>query len=135
MIEGRPASIHENSVHTIRTLFTALFLCLPLPVWAETYLLMAEEEGCLWCQKWHQEIAHIYPKTAEGRTAPLRRYDLYRDTPDVAFASRVRFTPTFILVQDGREVGRIEGHPGEDFFWSLLLALFTRADIPLDQNG
>jgi hypothetical protein len=96
---------------------------------------MAEEAGCYWCQKWNEDIAHIYPKTAEGRTAPLRRYDLHTDTPEVELQRRVSFTPTFILVDDGREVGRIEGHPGEDFFWGLLQALFTRADIPLDQTG
>ncbi len=30
------------------------------------------------------------------------------------------FTPTFVLFDDGREIGRIEGYPGEDFFWGLL---------------
>ena len=25
-----------------------------------------------------------------------------------------------MLLDDGREVGRIEGYPGEDFFWFLL---------------
>ena len=32
--------------------------------------------------------------------------------------------PTFILIGDeGDELGRIEGYPGEDFFWSLLEAM------------
>jgi thioredoxin-related protein len=115
-------------------LVTAL-LTLPLPVAADTYLLMAEEVGCMWCAKWNRDIAHIYPKTTEGRTAPLRRYDLHSDTPDVAFTHRVRFTPTFVLVQDGHEVGRIEGYPGEDFFWGLLNMMFERANIPLENNG
>jgi len=47
----------------------------------------------------------------------------------------VHFTPTFILVDDGREVGRIEGYPGEDFFWGLLGMMFERANIPLDTTG
>ncbi|MEM9523423.1 MAG: hypothetical protein AAF982_05430, partial [Pseudomonadota bacterium] len=32
----------------------------------------------------------------------------------------VIYTPTFVLMKDGREYGRIEGYPGEDFFWGLL---------------
>ena len=48
---------------------------------------------------------------------------------------RVSFTPTFILVQDGVEVGRIEGYPGEDFFWGLLGKMFDRANIPFDEAG
>lgn len=108
---------------------------LPLTASAETYLLMAEEKGCMWCARWNDEIAHIYPKTKEGQTAPLRRYDLHSETPDVAFARRVHFTPTFILVQDGVEIGRIEGYPGEDFFWGLLGMMFDRAKIPLAETG
>ncbi|MEO0752828.1 MAG: hypothetical protein AAFY25_13630, partial [Pseudomonadota bacterium] len=99
---------------------------------ADTVLLMAEENGCYWCDRWNEEIAHIYPKTAEGRTAPLERYDLRSETPDVIFETRVRYTPTFILVNDGREVARLEGYPGEDFFWGLLTQMFERAEIPLD---
>ena len=109
--------------------------CLPALAWADPYLLMAEENGCYWCQKWDEEISHIYPKTAEGRTAPLRRYDLHADTPDVAFVRRVTFTPTFILVHEGREVGRIEGHPGEDFFWPMLTRMMQDAGIELDSAG
>ncbi|WP_435205541.1 hypothetical protein [Tateyamaria sp. 1078] len=119
----------------LRTLALAALTCLPLPGWADTYLLMAEEDGCYWCAKWNEDIAHIYPKTAEGRTAPLQRYDLHGETPDVVFVQRVHFTPTFILVEDGAEVGRIEGYPGEDFFWGLLTMMFERANIPLDKTG
>ena len=120
---------------SLRILAIAALAWLPVGAWADTYLLMAEEDGCYWCAKWNEEIAQIYPKTAEGKTAPLRRYDLHSETPDVTFKQRVHFTPTFILVQDGAEVGRIEGYPGEDFFWGLLTMMFERADIPLDKTG
>ncbi|MEM6480950.1 MAG: hypothetical protein AAF681_03820 [Pseudomonadota bacterium] len=110
-------------------------LWLPLPVSAETLLLMAEEQGCYWCGQWDEEISHIYPKTAEGKKAPLQRYDLHRETPDVVLKKRVHYTPTFILVEDGEEVGRIEGYPGEDFFWWHLTLLFERANIPLEKTG
>ncbi|WP_050927664.1 hypothetical protein [Aestuariivita boseongensis] len=102
---------------------------LPVAAWADTYLLMAEEPGCYWCAKWNSEISHIYAKTDEGRAAPLKRYDLRVDTPDVDFTSKVRFTPTFILVQNGAEVGRIEGYPGEEFFWGLLKMMLDDASI------
>lgn len=106
-----------------------------LPARAETYLLMAEEDGCVWCARWDREIAHIYPKTAEGAAAPLRRYNLHRDTPEVELATRVRFTPTFILVRDGVEIDRIEGYPGEDFFWGLLEMMMERASMSAKQAG
>lgn len=105
----------------------------PVALPADPVLLMAEEVGCYWCARWNEEIAHIYPKTAEGRTAPLQRYDLHNETPEVAFVRKVHFTPTFILVEDGQELGRIEGYPGEDFFWGLLSMMFQKANISLDE--
>ena len=102
---------------------------------ADPYLLMAEEAGCHWCARWNNEVAPIYPKTDEGRIVPLRRYDLHSDDPGVELARKVHYTPTFILVSDGREVGRIEGYPGEDFFWGLLGLMIEDAEIALDTSG
>lgn len=119
----------------LATVLILILSMLPLRVSADTFLLMAEEDGCVWCERWNEEISHIYPKTAEGKAAPLRRYDLHSETPEVAFTRRVHFTPTFILVEDGKEVGRLEGYPGEDFFWSLLAIMLQKADISVDQTG
>jgi hypothetical protein len=88
---------------------------------AAAELVMVEEHGCVWCEAWNDEVAPIYPKTAEGEYAPLRRIDMHEPLPmDIEFASRPVFTPTFVLVDNGQELGRIEGYPGEDFFWGLL---------------
>lgn len=84
-------------------------------------LVMVEEKGCIWCAAWDAEIAPIYAATEEGRAAPLRRIDLHGPRPeDLSFDAPLLITPTFVLVQDGQEIGRIEGYPGEDFFWGLL---------------
>ena len=34
--------------------------------------------------------------------------------------------PVFVLVDKGRELGRIRGYPGEDHFWCLFDALVER---------
>ena len=87
----------------------------------EMRLLMFEEIGCYWCGKWNGKIGPIYPKTAEGRTAPLQRIDIHAGIPaGIKIKSRPQFTPTFVVIRDGLEIGRIEGYPGEDFFWALL---------------
>ncbi len=96
---------------------------------------MAEVPGCYWCAQWNADIAGIYPKTPQGAAAPLQRFNLNRDNPDIEFARRVSFTPTFLLVVDGVEVSRIEGYPGEDFFWGLLNRMIAEADISLDKQS
>ena len=103
---------------------------------AESLLFMAEEAGCLWCAMWDREIAPIYPKTTEGQAAPLQRFDIHGDEPDgITFLNRITYTPTFILVNKGKEVARIEGYPGEDFFWGLLGRMLTEAQISDDTTG
>lgn len=92
---------------------------------------MFEEAGCPWCARWNAEIGPAYPKTWEGRRAPLERLDIHQPLPaSLELESRPRFTPTFVLIEDGREVGRIEGYPGADFFWPLLDALLERLGPP-----
>lgn len=117
----------------LKPLAIAVLLGAPLPAAAEPVLYMAEEAGCMWCARWNAEIGPVYPKTPEGSAAPLVRYDLRQGVPGVEFARRVHFTPTFILVEDGRELGRIEGYPGEDFFWGLLGMLMADNGISLDE--
>ena len=99
------------------------------PAWpstaqAEPLLVMVEQPGCIYCERWDAEIGPAYPKTEEGKFAPLIRADLRQGPPEgITYARRVLFTPTFILIDDGQEKARIEGYPGEDFFWPLLTKL------------
>jgi hypothetical protein len=95
-----------------------------LPGWAAD-LVMVEQHGCHWCARWNAEIAEIYPRTDEGKRAPLHRVDLRNLPDDIAFSSRPVFTPTFVLVENGIELGRIEGYAGDEFFWFLLARLLN----------
>ncbi|MAP18582.1 MAG: transcriptional regulator [Aurantimonas sp.] len=92
-------------------------------------LLMLERPGCIWCARFDAEIAPAYPKTEAGRTAPLRRIDVSEPWPDdLQHIAPERVTPTFILVDNDREIARLRGYPGEDFFWGLLDDML--ADLP-----
>ncbi len=82
---------------------------------------MFEAPGCTFCEQWHEEVGDAYPKTAEGRRAPLRVVNMQSKRPaDLAAIKPVIFSPTFVLVEDGQEMGRIQGYPGEEFFWPML---------------
>jgi hypothetical protein len=94
---------------------------------AAAELIMFEQAGCPFCRRFDREIAPKLPSTAEGRRAPLRRVDIHGPRPaDLAWLEPARLTPTFVLVEGGREVGRILGYAGEDFFWPRFEALVRR---------
>ena len=95
---------------SLRAILMAGLLVAPLTATADVVLIMAEEDGCYWCGKWNEEVGGEYPITAEGRAAPLRRIDIHADIPpDLSFNDRLVYTPTFVLMQDGQEVSRMEG--------------------------
>lgn len=84
-------------------------------------LIIVEQENCHWCQKWQQEVGQTYGSTPVALIAPLRRVDLHERKPaDLSHLDLGRYTPTFILFEQGREVGRIRGYPGIDSFWYML---------------
>ena len=109
-------------MHTLRGLIIGLLTALGIGVpAAATELVMVEQKGCIYCKMWHEQVGPEYDKTPEGAYAPVRHIDLHSPRPDdLTFDGPLRITPTFVLMVDDREVARIEGYPGEDFFWGLL---------------
>ncbi len=92
---------------------------------------MFQQAGCVWCEAFDREIAPVYGKTPEGARAPLRRVDISQPTPpELGFIALERLTPLFVLIDKGREIGRIRGYPGADNFWGLLGALVKKLDEP-----
>jgi hypothetical protein len=88
-------------------------------------LLLVEDRGCPYCARWDREVGPAYARSPEGRFAPLVRR--FRGSLDVGFLDSVVFSPTFVVLKEGREVGRIVGYAGPDFFWSELSPLLIKA--------
>lgn len=97
-------------------------------------LIMVEQQYCEYCESWNADIGVIYNKTAEGKRVPLRRIDIHEPLPDdLNFLTGLIFTPTFVLVNEGKEVGRIQGYASESFFWGLLQKLLEK--LPADKQS
>ena len=47
---------------------------------------------------------------------------------DLAFIQVERLTPLFVLVDKGREIGRIRGYGGREMFWTQLYMLMQKLD-------
>ncbi len=121
-------------IQFISGLALAVFL-LGTPAVADVRLIMVEEAGCPWCERWKAEIGPIYPKTAEGRIAPLTTVMI--DEPldgAITLNSPPIYTPTFILLNDGREVGRIEGYQSDEFFWWFMQTMIKKLPEDLQKD-
>ena len=80
---------------------------------------MVESDHCPYCERFHAEIGPAYPKTEEGTVAPLKTHELGEPMPYDGIEA-AQYTPTFILIQDNKEVDRLVGYPGDEHFWFLL---------------
>lgn len=99
-------------------------------------LVMFEEVGCIYCARWHAEVGDAYAITTEGKFAPLRPVFKHQERPtDITFKGPLTFTPTFVLVDEGVELTRLEGYPGEDFFWGLLDQMLRQNTNYTGQEG
>lgn len=119
----------------------AMLLLAALPLRAETApdwrekplrLMMVDQVGCIYCARWDAEIGPGFGNSAEGRTAPLLRVDIDGPWPDgIVLDRRPSMTPTFILLKNGAELGRVEGYVGETYFYPVLAEMFQQAGVPI----
>lgn len=113
-----------------RILAQLMLLAIPACFAYAAELVVIEQDYCPYCTKFNNEVGGFYHKTAEAKIAPLRRVDLHSPWPEDLSDVRIeRMTPTFILVENGREVDRMIGYSGDEFFWFLLAEMLAKLDI------
>jgi thioredoxin-related protein len=114
-------------------LFRTLFLTCTVYLSAFTaaqalQLIMVDSRRCQYCREFNREVAPHYNSMATGQMAPLRHVNGARRWPaDLANVTPAYGTPTFILVDNGREVGRFAGYANPQIFWRTLDRLMSYA--------
>ncbi len=99
-------------------------------------LMMVSENGCEFCRDWRAQIAPGFGRSGAGRTAPLFEVDIAGPYPDgLALAGRPRATPSFILLDRGSEIGRIEGYVGARDFYPVLERMMAEAGVDMPRSG
>jgi len=115
--------------------FATVLIALAVPA-RTAELIMFEQDYCEYCERWNEEVGVVYHKTSEGKRAPLRRLDIHENLPgDISHVTTGAFTPTFVLMEEGKEIGRIRGYPGEDFFWGLLGQMLKKLPATAVSDG
>jgi thioredoxin-related protein len=94
-----------------------------------TELVAFETGTCPYCRVFNSSEAEHYKITAEGRRAHLRIVDINAPKPaELSSVTDIWGTPTFVLVDNGKEIGRILGFQGAESFYSSLDDLLKQLD-------
>jgi hypothetical protein len=86
-------------------------------------LMMYRRDGCPYCAAWDRQVGPGYNNSELGKVAPVRMIDIHGARPHIELKSPIIYTPTFVLIHEGREIGRIEGYSTNDFFYGMLARL------------
>jgi hypothetical protein len=92
---------------------------------APAVLVMVRDPGCPYCVRWDAEVSRSYRMSEEGKFAPLVQRT--RSDPQISYLKKIVYSPTFVMLAYGEEVGRIVGYQGSDLFWTQLEQLAVRA--------
>ncbi|MBA4132214.1 MAG: hypothetical protein C0519_12400 [Hyphomicrobium sp.] len=84
-------------------------------------VLVVEIDNCIYCGLFRRDVAPTYTTSPRAKSAPMRFVDI--NAPDVdrlALQGPIDTIPTVLVVESGREVGRITGYVGPEIFFHSL---------------
>jgi thioredoxin-related protein len=92
-----------------------------VPQLCNLQLVVMEAEGCIYCTVFRRDVLPSYEVSERGKDMPVRFVDVNDVVKSgIELVQPIDILPTFVVVKDNREVGRIPGYVGpEDFFHSI----------------
>lgn len=82
-------------------------------------LIAFEAKNCGPCKNFKREVLPIYAESPAGKVFPLWVVEMGSKLP-FRLAEPVTFTPTFVWVDNGVEVGRFAGYYNKEQFFSIV---------------
>lgn len=131
----RPSSLRNKALLAVSAALLAIFAS----AGQAAELIYFYDPDCASCRKFDDEVGKIYSNTGEARIAPMRKFSVQgldaeaihqRLGEDTRLTSDILGTPTFVMVQNGVEVDRINGYGNDELFWMGLQRMINRVTPP-----
>ena len=87
---------------------------------------MITSEYCVYCKIWEKEVGTIYPKTEMSKNFPLKKINIKNKKFLQSFLIENPITPTFIIIEEKLEKGRIIGYSNSEMFWWQIDQILTQ---------
>lgn len=99
------------------------------PITATPYeLVVMEADGCIYCRLFRRDVLPAFETSQQGREMPVRFVDINDvEKSSLDLDAPVQIVPTFIVVRDKKEVGRIAGYMGPENFYHSINYLMSSA--------
>lgn len=84
-------------------------------------VLVFEVDNCAYCRLFRRDVLPQYLRSKRARVAPIRFVDARRADPGrYGLTAPLSMVPTVVVLQDGREQGRIVGYTGPEPFFHMI---------------
>ncbi len=100
----------------------------PLPHASNLELIVMEAPGCTYCELFRRDVLPSYQASERAKDMPIRFLDINDATAEaLGLDSAIDIVPTFVVLKDHKEVGRIPGYVGPEFFFHSINHLISSA--------
>lgn len=112
-----PVLFAASALITVLSTSNAARDLISAPSSADAELIVIEVEGCLYCKVFRRDVLPGYLASPRSKEAPIRFVDYNTQTAaDLPLHGPVTIVPTFVMIKDNREVGRLPGYVGRSEF-------------------
>lgn len=92
-------------------------------------LLVFEVADCVYCALFRRDVLPNYRRWQPARTVPIRFVDARSaGLMRARLAAPLTTVPTFVVMRDGREAGRISGYFGPAPFFQMITRIIRRPE-------
>lgn len=90
-----------------------------IPSKAETMeLVVMEAPGCTYCTLFRRDVLPSYAASQHAKEVPIRFVDLNDEAAEaLGLDGPIDVVPTFVVLKNNHEVGRVPGYTGPEFFF------------------
>lgn len=120
------------ALFTVAALITALSTSnaardlISAPSSADAELIVIEVEGCVYCKVFRRDVLPGYLASQRSKEVPIRFIDYNTQAAaDLPLNGPVTIVPTFVMMKDNREVGRLPGYVGRNEFFKAVTHMLS----------
>jgi len=100
----------------------------PIPSNGNMELVVIEAPGCIYCTLFRRDVLPSYAASPRSKDLPIRFVDINDEAASaISIDYPVDIVPTFLVLKNNKEVGRIPGYTGPEFFFHTINYLLSTA--------
>ncbi len=100
----------------------------PVPQGPNLSLVVMEAPGCDYCEVFRRDVLPAYEASPRAKEMPVRFVDINDEAANLlGLDSPVDVVPTFVVLKNNKEIGRIPGYTDSEYFFHHINYLLTTA--------